>query len=165
MRVLGIDPGTGRLGWSVVEKEKGREVLIECGCIETPANTDLNIRLEIIFTELNRIIKEFRPTEASVEDLFFATNRKTVMSVGAARGVALLACQLAHLRIASYTPLQIKSTITGYGSADKKQVEFMVKQILKIKELKQIDDTIDAIAAALTHLSHTKTLVKPSILK
>ena len=153
MRVIGIDPGTGRMGWSIVEKEKGREVLIDCGCIETPANTDLNIRLEVIFTELNRIIKEHRPTEASIEDLFFATNRKTVMSVGAARGVALLACQLSHLNINSYTPLQIKSTITGYGSADKKQVEFMVKQILKIKDLKQIDDTVDAIAAALTHLS------------
>lgn len=153
MRVLGIDPGTGRLGWSIVEKEKGREVLVDCGCIETPANTDLNVRLEIIFTELNRIIKEYLPTEASVEDLFFATNRKTIMSVGAARGVALLACQLAHLKIASYTPLQIKSTITGYGSADKKQVEFMVKQILKVKELPKLDDTIDAIAAALTHFS------------
>lgn len=153
MRVLGIDPGTGRLGWSIVEKEKGREVLIDCGCIETPAHTDLNVRLEIIFTELNRIIKEFRPDDASIEDLFFATNRKTVMSVGAARGVALLACQLAHLKIASYTPLQIKSAITGYGSADKRQVEFMVRQILKVKELRQIDDTIDAIAAALTHFS------------
>jgi len=153
MRVLGVDPGTGRLGWAIVEKEKGKESLVECGCIETPANTDLNIRLEIIFNKLNQVIKEYHPTEASVEDLFFATNRKTVMSVGAARGVVLLACQLAGLKISSYTPLQIKSTIAGYGSADKKQVEFMVKQILKMKELKQIDDTIDAIAAALTHFS------------
>ncbi|OGD69744.1 crossover junction endodeoxyribonuclease RuvC [Candidatus Collierbacteria bacterium RIFCSPLOWO2_01_FULL_50_23] len=153
MRVLGIDPGTGRLGWAIVEKEQGREVLVDCGCIETPARTDLSIRLEVIFNELNRIIKEYRPTDASIEDLFFATNRKTVMSVSAARGVVLLTCQLSHLTISSYTPLQIKSTITGYGSADKKQVEFMVKQILKVKELKQIDDTVDAIAAALTHLS------------
>jgi len=155
MRVLGVDPGTGRLGWAIVEKVKGKESLIDCGCIETPAHTDLNIRLEIIFNSLNRIIKENQPEEASVEDLFFATNRKTVMSVAAARGVVLLACQLAKLKISSYTPLQIKSTITGYGSADKKQVEFMVKQILKVKELKQIDDTIDAIAAALTHLNHS----------
>lgn len=161
MRVLGVDPGTGRLGWAIVEKEKGKEILIDCGCIETPAHTDLNIRLEIIFNELNRIIKEYKPVDASVEDLFFATNRKTVMSVGAARGVVLLACQLNHLAISSYTPLQIKSAITGYGSADKKQVEFMVKQILKIKELKQIDDTIDAIAAALTHLSHSSSSSLP----
>lgn len=154
MRILGVDPGTGRLGWAIVEKEKGIESLIDCGCIETPPHTDLNIRLEIIFNTLNRIIRENKPDEASVEDLFFATNRKTAISVGAARGVVLLACQLAKLKISSYTPLQIKSAVTGYGSADKKQVEFMVKQILKIKELKQIDDTIDAIAAALTHLSH-----------
>lgn len=158
MRVLGIDPGTGRLGWAVVEKKGGVETLLDCGCIETAAKTDLPVRLEIIFNELNRIIRLHQPEEASVEDLFFATNRKTVMSVGAARGVALLACQLAHLKIASYTPLQIKSAITGYGSADKKQVEFMVKQILKVKELRQIDDTIDAIAAALIHLSHTRGL-------
>lgn len=154
MRVLGIDPGTGRLGWAILEKKGGVESLIDCGCIETPAHTDLNIRLEIIFHKLNQIIKEHKPEDASVEDLFFATNRKTVMSVGAARGVVLLSCQLAGLKITSYTPLQIKSAITGYGSADKKQVKFMVKQILKVKDLKQIDDTVDAIAAALTHFSH-----------
>src|SRR3989344_1508495 len=162
MRVLGVDPGTGRLGWAIVEKEKGKESLIDCGCIETPAHTDLNVRLEIIFNTLNRIIKENKPGEASVEDLFFATNRKTVMSVGAARGVVLLVCQLAKLKISSYTPLQIKSAITGYGSADKKQVEFMVKQILKSSVIARegndrgdlLDDTVDAVAAALTHLSH-----------
>lgn len=162
MRVLGVDPGTGRLGWAIVEKEKGKESLIDCGCIETPAHTDLNVRLEIIFNTLNRIIRENKPDEASVEDLFFATNRKTVMSVGAARGVVLLVCQLAKLKISSYTPLQIKSAITGYGAADKKQVEFMVKQILKSSVIAREgndrgdlhDDTVDAIAAALTHLSH-----------
>lgn len=162
MRVLGVDPGTGRLGWAIVEKVKGKESLIDCGCIETPPHTDLNVRLEIIFNTLNHIIKENKPDEASVEDLFFATNRKTVMSVGAARGVVLLACQLTKLRISSYTPLQIKSAVTGYGSADKKQVEFMVKQILKSSVIARegndrgdlLDDTVDAIAAALTHFSH-----------
>lgn len=153
MKVLGIDPGTGRLGWAIVEKEKGKESLLDCGCLETPANTDLPARLEIVFNELNRIIKFYRPEAASVEELFFATNRKTVMAVAAARGVVLLACQVNKLAIASYTPLQIKSSLTGYGAADKKQVAFMVKQILKIKKLPQLDDTIDAIAAALTHFS------------
>ena len=153
MRVLGIDPGTGRLGWAIVEKEQGREVLVDCGCLESPARTDLPIRLEVIFAELNRIIKLHRPAEASIEDLFFATNRKTAIAVAAARGVVLLACQLNKLKISSYTPLQIKSSLTGYGVADKKQVAFMVKQILKIKELPQLDDTIDAVAAALTHFS------------
>ena len=153
MRVLGIDPGTGRLGWAIVEKERGREVLVDCGCLESPPRTDLPIRLEAIFAELNRIIKLHRPAEASIEDLFFATNRKTAMSVAAARGVVLLACQLNKLKINSYTPLQIKSSLSGYGAADKKQVAFMVKQILKINSLPQLDDTVDAIAAALTHFS------------
>ena len=164
MRILGIDPGTGRLGWAIVEKEKAKESLINCGCIETTANTPLHLRLENIYHELNRIIKEFKPTEASIEELFFATNKKTVMSVGAARGVVLLACQLNHLSINQYTPLQIKSSLTGYGNADKKQVEFMVKQILKIKELPYLDDTVDAIAAALTHLSRPSILAKRSML-
>ncbi len=167
MRVLGIDPGTGRLGWAIVEKISGKEVLVDCGCLETPAHTDLNVRLEVIFNRLKQIIEQYHPKEASVEDLFFAANRKTVISVAAARGVVLLACQLAGLKIAGYTPLQIKSSITGYGAADKNQVKFMVKQILKLDNLggcpKQLDDTVDAIAAALTHLSHTKTLVKPFI--
>lgn len=153
MRVLGIDPGTGRLGWAVLEKKAGLETLLECGCVETAAKTDLSTRLEIIFNELNQIIRQYQPEEASVEELFFATNRKTAMSVAAARGVVLLACRLAKLKVNHYTPLQIKSSLTGYGSADKKQVEFMVKQILKVEDLPQLDDTIDAIAAGLTHLS------------
>ncbi|MEK7524972.1 MAG: crossover junction endodeoxyribonuclease RuvC [Patescibacteria group bacterium] len=160
MRVLGIDPGTGRLGWAIVEKERGREVLVDCGCLESPPRTDLPIRLEAIFAELNRIIKLHRPAEASIEDLFFATNRKTAMSVAAARGVVLLACQLNKLKINSYTPLQIKSSLSGYGAADKKQVAFMVKQILKINSLPQLDDTVDAIAAALTHFSFLSSTVK-----
>ena len=119
MRVLGIDPGTDRLGWAVVEKEKGLERLIDCGCLETPAHTDLGIRLEYIYSELDRLIKKLKPETASVEDLFFATNRKTAMSVAAARGVVLLVCQLNKLKVSSYTPLQIKSSLTGYGAADK----------------------------------------------
>jgi len=150
MKILGIDPGTGRLGWAVIEKEKGVVTLLDCGCIETPPHTPLEIRLETIFKNLDEIIKRYQPTVASVEDLFFFKNQKTVISVASARGVVLLACRLNKLSIQSYTPLQIKSSITGYGTADKKQVEFMVKQALKIKELKQLDDTVDAIAAALT---------------
>ncbi|MBI1872046.1 crossover junction endodeoxyribonuclease RuvC, partial [Candidatus Collierbacteria bacterium] len=96
-----------------------------------------------------------KPETAAIEDLFFAKNQKTVISVGAARGVAILACQLAKLKINNYTPLQIKSSLTGYGTADKKQVDYMVKQILKLKQLSHLDDAIDAIAAGLTHLSFT----------
>lgn len=161
MRIIGIDPGTGRLGWAIVEKERGREVLLDCGCLETPARTELPPRLEFIFNELNQIISRYQPQAASVEDLFFANNQKTVISVAAARGVALLACQLAGLKIASYTPLQIKSSLTGYGAADKKQVEYMVKQILKRQDIKQLDDAIDAVAVALTHFSFAGARMTP----
>ncbi|MBU1200353.1 crossover junction endodeoxyribonuclease RuvC [Patescibacteria group bacterium] len=153
MKVLGVDPGTGRMGWAIVEKTKGKETLIDCGCLETPANTFLPIRLEKIYLFLNKLITKHKPESASIEDLFFAKNRKTVMSVGAARGVIILACKQAKLNINLYTPLQIKSSITGYGQADKKQMQFMVKNILKLKEIPEQDDAIDAVAAALTHLS------------
>ncbi len=153
MKVLGIDPGTGRMGWAIVEKEKGKEKLIDCGCLETPANTPLPIRLEKIYLFLTKLIKEHKPDSASIEDLFFFKNQKTVMSVGAARGVIILVCKQAKLNIALYTPLQIKSSIAGYGHADKQQVQFMVKNILKLKEVPQPDDAADAVAAALTHMS------------
>lgn len=158
MRVIGIDPGTGRMGWAIVEREKGKEKLIECGCLETPAHTPLPIRLEKIHTFLTKIIIKHKPKSASIEDLFFAKNKKTVMAVGAARGVIILACKQAKLNINLYTPLQIKSAITGYGQADKKQIQFMVKNILKLKEVPKPDDAADAVAAALTHLSRISSV-------
>ena len=161
MKIIGIDPGTGRLGWAIVEKEKGNLTLVDCGCIGTPAHTPLEIRLELIYDTLTDVIKKYQPEVASVEDLFFFKNQKTVISVAGARGVVLLACQKNKLRIKSYTPLQIKSSVTGYGTADKKQVAFMVKQTLKIKDLKQLDDTVDAIAAALTESFHSDVRMTP----
>jgi crossover junction endodeoxyribonuclease RuvC len=160
MKVLGIDPGTGRMGWAIVEKEKGKEVLIDCGCLETPAHTPLPIRLEKIYLFLKKLIAKHKPGAVSIEDLFFAKNQKTVMSVGAARGVIILACKQAKLDIALYTPLQIKSSITGYGQADKKQIQFMVKNILKLREIPKPDDAADAVAAALTHISRPQVLDK-----
>jgi len=152
MKVLGIDPGTGRMGWAIVEKKNGQENLIECGCLETPAHTPLPLRLEKIHLFLSKLITKHKPQAASIEDLFFAKNRKTVMSVGAARGVIILACKQAKLDINLYTPLQIKSSLTGYGQADKKQVQFMVKNILKLEASPEPDDAADAVAAALTYL-------------
>lgn len=151
MRILGIDPGTGRLGWGVVNHEKGVDTFVACGCIETKAKTELPLRLENIFKTLQEIIKEHRPDEMAVESLFFATNAKTAMDVAAARGVVLLAGQTAGLKISQYTPLQVKSTLTGYGQADKKQIEFMVVRLLKLKEVPKPDDAADAVAIALTH--------------
>lgn len=153
MKVLGIDPGTGRMGWAIVEKLKGKESLIDCGCLETPAHTPLPIRLEKIYNFLKKLIAKHKPEAASIEDLFFSKNQKTVMSVGAARGVIILVCKQAKLNIKLYTPLQIKSSIAGYGQADKKQVQFMVKNLLKLDKPPEPDDAADAAAAALTHMS------------
>lgn len=152
MKVLGIDPGTGRLGWAVVQKEKGVLSPVAFGCIQTPANSKLEDRLLTIFEILDQIIKDHKPDSVSIEDIFFFKNQKTIISVASARGVVLLVCRQHKLPIHNYTPLQIKNTLTGYGTADKKQVEFMVRQTIKLKDDKHLDDTTDALATALTHL-------------
>lgn len=152
MKVLGIDPGTGRLGWGIVIHEKGSDALEICGCFETKANTELPLRLEKIFLFLQGLIAQYKPDAVAVESLFFATNAKTAFDVGAARGVILLAAQQAKLPITQYTPLQIKSSVVGYGQADKKQVQFMVTKILHLKETPKPDDAADAVAIALTHI-------------
>lgn len=162
MIILGIDPGTGRLGWGIVDKTKGKETMIDCGCLETPAHTPLAERLDKIYQFVNEIISRHKPEVAAVEALFFATNAKTAISVGAARGVVLLACQQNHLPIFDYTPLQVKSTLTGFGQADKKQVQFMVTKLLHLKETPQPDDAADALAIALTHSTHSKNVTMPS---
>jgi crossover junction endodeoxyribonuclease RuvC len=153
MLVLGIDPGVGRLGWALVKKEKNTETLLDCGCLETPTNSPLPSRLESIHLFLKTLISKNNPDAVAIEDLFFAKNAKTVMAVGAARGVVLLTCSLAKIETYNYTPLQIKSAISGFGQADKKQVEAMVVRLLKLKDIPKLDDTVDAIAAALTHLA------------
>lgn len=154
MKVLGIDPGTGRVGWGIVNHEKGNDVLVECGCFETKVKSDLPERLLKIYQFLKELIKEHKPDILSVESLFFATNAKTAFDVGAARGVILMAGQEAGLPIFQYTPLQVKSSLVGYGQADKKQIQFMVTRILHLKETPKPDDAADAVAIALTHLFH-----------
>ena len=160
MKVLGIDPGTGRVGWAIVSKENGKEELVDCGCFETPAKSELPGRLNLIFEFLIKLIKKHHPDEFASESLFFATNAKTAFDVGAARGVILLAAQKSHLPISNYTPLQVKSSLTGYGAADKKQVQFMVTKILHLKETPKPDDAADAVAIALTHLFTQKYPIK-----
>lgn len=151
MRILGIDPGTGILGFGVVEVLKGKSTLIDAGVIRTPVKEDDAVRLQTIFDELTEIIKSTKPEQMSVEKLFFARNVTTAMTVAQARGVVLLCGKQAGLTIHEYTPLQIKMAITSYGKADKKQVQEMVRVILGLKEVPKPDDCADAIAAALTH--------------
>lgn len=152
MKILGIDPGIGRMGWGVIEKIHKTEFLVGAyGCVETQPNSDIPGRLYAIHDEICRIIDEYKPEVLAIEDLFFSKNVKTAFSVGQARGVVLLAASQKNLKVAVYTPQQIKQTVTGYGKADKKQVGQMVKLQLHLKEVPKPDDTADALAIAITH--------------
>lgn len=151
MIILGIDPGTGRLGFGVVEVTKSGYELIDAGVITTPAHTPQDERLLDIYDSLNEIIKANKPTIMSIEKLFFSRNITTAMKVSEARGVAMLCGKKANLKIFEYTPLQIKQTITGYGKADKKQMQEMIRIQLKLNSTPKPDDCADALAAAITH--------------
>lgn len=151
MRIIGIDPGTGILGFGVIEVNKGQSKLITAGVITTPAHTPLEERLEEIFNGLNQIISETKPEVMSIEKLFFAQNITTAISVSHARGVAMLTGRLAKMEIYEYTPLQIKQTLTGYGRADKKQMQEAVRRELNLEAIPKPDDAADALATALTH--------------
>jgi len=151
MRIIGIDPGTGILGFGVIDVVKGKYKLVDAGVITTPAHTPIDERLEDIFDNLTEIIAATRPDIMSIEQLFFARNVTTAISVAQARGVAMLTGRKAHLPIAEYTPMQIKQTVTGYGKAGKKQVQEMVRIQLGLTEVPKPDDCADALGAAITH--------------
>lgn len=149
MRIIGIDPGTGILGFGVIDAAGGTVKLVDAGVVTTPAHTPLPDRLEEIYNSLTDIIRETRPEIMAIEKLFFARNVTTAISVSHARGVAMLTGQQAALRIEEYTPMQIKQAITGYGKADKKQMQEMVRMHLGLKEVPKPDDAADALAAAI----------------
>lgn len=154
MRILGIDPGTGILGFGVVDvddSKRGGFAMVDAGVVRTPAHTPHDERLEDIYNSLTEIIKATKPDVCSVEKLFFTRNITTAMSVAEARGVALLVARQQGLQIVEYTPPQIKQTLTGYGKADKKQMQEMVRVQLGLKEVPKPDDCADALAAAMTH--------------
>ncbi len=155
MRILGIDPGTGILGFGIIEVDaKNKAHLIDGGVIRTPVKEDDAVRLQTIFEELTDIIASTKPQVMSVEKLFFAQNVTTAMTVAQARGVVLLCGKQAGLEIHEYTPLQIKQALTGYGRADKKQMQEMVRVVLELKEVPKPDDCADALAAAICHANH-----------
>src|ERR1700694_356924 len=153
VRILGIDPGTGRLGFGVIEIEhRNKPILIDAGVITTPAHQPDSERMVTIFDELTAIIADTKPDEMSVEKLFFAQNVTTALSVAQARGVVLLCGEQKQLKISEYTPLQIKMALTGYGRADKKQMQEMVRVMLSLSEVPTPDACADALAAALCHV-------------
>jgi len=151
MRIIGIDPGTGILGFGVIDVHGSKITMVDAGVIRTPPHTPHDERLEEIFDGLTEIIASTKPDEFSIEKLFFSRNITTAMTVAEARGVSMLVARKASLPIAEYTPPQIKQTLTGYGKADKKQVQEMVRIQLGLKEVPKPDDCADALAAAITH--------------
>lgn len=157
MRILGIDPGTGICGFGVIGVDrKNVASLVSAGVITTPPGTPTADRLLDIYDSLRQIIDETKPDEVSIEKLFFNTNITTGITVAQARGVAMLVARQRSLPIFEYTPLQIKQTLTGYGRAEKKQIQEMVKLHLRLKQVPKPDDAADALAAAITHSLMTK---------
>lgn len=159
MRALGIDVGTAITGWAIVEhgaQNRSSFKVHDYGVIITDSKLPMPSRLKIIYDDLCEIIEKFKPDEMAVEDLFFFKNQKTVIKVGQARGVIILSGVNNNLEVYDYTPLQVKQSVSGYGRADKKQVQNMVKMILKLSEIPKPDDAADALAVAICHLNSSK---------
>lgn len=150
LRILGIDPGFGRLGYGVIEQKDGDWIALDYGCIETSPKKTFVERILQIHNELKEIIIKYQPTRAGVEELFFYKNVTTAVQVGQARGVVLLTLCQAGIPIDEFTPLEVKQALTGYGRAEKGQIQTMVTMLLKLKTKKIQDDAADALAVALT---------------
>jgi crossover junction endodeoxyribonuclease RuvC len=156
--ILGIDPGTGRLGWAILRIDGGVKKLLDYGCLETKANTPLPERLDYIYNGVSEIIAKYSPTEMAIEELFFVKNVKTGISVAHARGVVLLSAVQNKIPIFDYKPNEIKLAVCGHGHADKAQIARMLKLHLKGCMIKQ-DDAADAVAVALCHLQTNSKLI------
>jgi crossover junction endodeoxyribonuclease RuvC len=153
MLVIGIDPGTATTGYGLVREDSaGKLILVDYGVVLTPAKNSMPQRLSQLFHSLQEVLTEHQPDHSAVEKLFFQRNVRTAISVGQGRGVALLALAEAGLAVDEYTPMEIKQAVTGYGGADKQQVQQMVRALLQMEELPQPDDAADALAVAICHL-------------
>ena len=163
MIIVGIDPGIATLGYGVIEKDaRGNFRAIDYGVVVTPKEETLPVRLAILEEGVKKVLEKYRPDEIAMEELFFSKNITTGMAVSMARGVALVAVAERTENLYEYTPMQIKQAVTGYGGADKHQVQMMVKMLLNMKEIAKPDDAADALAVALTHANsmHAKHLFK-----
>ena len=151
MRILGIDPGYGIIGFGLVEAQRGQFQLLNCGAITTPAGMDFSARLEIIYEDMKKLLEVAKPDVVALEELFFGQNVTTGIGVAQSRGVILLAIRQAGLQVHSYKPAQVKQSVVGYGNATKHQVQDMTRRLLKLQEMPKPDDAADAIALALCH--------------
>ena len=156
---MGIDPGTATTGFGVVESRGSRLRMVDYGVITTPAGMDMPGRLCLIHEGLSRIISQYQPESAAVEQIFHHHNAKTVITVAQSRGVILYTVASAGIQVCEYTPLQVKESVVGYGQADKRQVQLMVQKILSLKEIPKPDDAADALAIAICHL-HAQRLAQ-----
>ncbi len=157
--VLGIDPGYDRLGVAILEVDNKQNInILMTTCLESDRKKEINQRIYLFNQELIKIIQKYKPTELSIEKLFFTNNQKTVMGVSESRGAIIYLAQSLNLKVFEYTPLQIKIALTGYGKATKNQIYFMLQKIFKIKAVskKNLDDEYDAVAVAYTHLVSKK---------
>ena len=161
MRILGIDPGYGITGFGLIESVRGQNRLLTCGAITTPAGMDFSARLEIIYEDMKKLLETAKPDAVAIEELFFGQNVTTGIGVAQSRGVILLAVRQAGLEITSYTPMQVKLSLVGYGNATKYQMMDMTKRLLKLPVMPKPDDAADAIAIALCHArSHTSLIAQ-----
>ncbi len=154
MLILGIDPGYAIVGWGIIRYERGRFIPVDFGAITTPAGMPFARRLDRIYEELGVLLATHHPDAAAVEKLYFQSNKTTAIDVAQARGVTLLALEKHGVPVFEYTPMQVKSAVTGYGQAQKPQVMEMIKRLLRLKEVPKPDDTADALAIAICHAQY-----------
>jgi crossover junction endodeoxyribonuclease RuvC len=151
MRTIGIDPGTAIMGWGIVDEQSGQLTLVDFGVLTTAAREPQPKRLVTLYTGLQELLARYRPEQAAIEELFFGKNVNTAITVGQARGVALLALQQAALSIHEYKPLAVKQAVAGYGGADKRQMQEMIRLTLRLASIPRPDDAADALAIAVCH--------------
>ena len=164
MLILGIDPGYAIIGWGVIRFERGKYIPVDFGAVTTNAGVPFNRRLEQIYDQLNELLDTHHPDAVAVEKLYFQTNAKTAIDVAQARGVIMLALQKHNVPVYEYTPLQVKSAVTGFGQAQKPQVMEMTKRLLRLKAVPKPDDTADALAIAICHAQYGGTSLKQTLL-
>ena len=165
MLILGIDPGYAIIGWGLIRFERGTYIPVDFGAITTNAGVPFNRRLEQIYDQLSELLDTHHPDVVAVEKLYFQTNAKTAIDVAQARGVIMLALQQHGVPVYEYTPLQVKSAVTGFGQAQKPQVMEMTKRLLRLKAVPKPDDTADALAIAICHAQYGGTTLKQTLLK
>lgn len=156
MRVLGLDPGTATTGYGIIDVDDGEFTAVTYGTITTPAKMEMPYRLQMIHQELQELLNEYKPETAGIEEIFFGRNVTTAITVGQARGVLILTLVNAGISIGEYSPPKIKDAVTGYGKADKHQVQLMVRNMLDLEETPRPDDAADGLAIAITHYHYQR---------